>query len=233
MPSPTSQVQKRSALYVDGFNLYHPINDMGEAFLKWASLWKLGKILSEPSGLTLVKVVLCTAVPTDNPGKRDRHTTFNAAQRARGVEVILGHHVVEGISGKRAEKQSDINLALSVILDGLDDVYDTAFLLSADSDQAATGRIFSKRLESKNLISVAPPGRSPPEKLRPFCIKSITLTKHHLECCVMPEMVEGKTGKPITRPASYAPPANWVHPDQRPRGKPSKPPKKWSVGFRA
>ena len=217
MQTSFSQGQKRSALYVDGFNLYHPINDMSEPFLKWASLWKLGEILSAPLGLTLQKATICTALPLDDQAKKDRHNTFLAAQRAHGVTVLDGHYMTEPVTGKRTEKQSDINLALSIMFDGLDDVYDTAFLLTADSDQAATGRFFAERLPAKSLISVAPPGRRPPEKILPYTFRAFSMKKYDLECCVMPEMVTGKTGRVINRPASYAPPGWWVHPDNRPK----------------
>ncbi len=51
---------KRAALYIDGFNLYHPIHDKGESHLKWANLWMLGEIFCRPNALNLVKVVFCT-----------------------------------------------------------------------------------------------------------------------------------------------------------------------------
>jgi hypothetical protein len=120
------QKKPRAAVYIDGFNLYHPIKDSGLNHLKWACLWKLGEMLCAPDGYELAKVVFCTAVPKHLPDSMARHQTFNAAQIARGVLVIKGHHVPE--AGGYSEKQSDINVALSVILDGIDDVYDAAYL---------------------------------------------------------------------------------------------------------
>ncbi|GGC38011.1 hypothetical protein GCM10011371_26780 [Novosphingobium marinum] len=67
----------RAALYIDGFNLYHPIHRMGAVWnhLKWANLWKLGENLAQKQGQRLVKVLFCTAVPStrQDPGKRQRH----------------------------------------------------------------------------------------------------------------------------------------------------------------
>ena len=72
------------------------------------------------------------------------------------------HHVPA--DGGYSEKQSDINVALSVICDGEDDVYDGAFLLSADSDQVATAKFFKARLEEKGkrLFAAIPPGQTYP-----------------------------------------------------------------------
>ena len=225
------KVEQRAAFYIDGFNLYHPIREMGEPHLKCANLWKLGEIICEPHGARLVKTVFCTAVPTHLPDSRDRHNTFNAAQRANGVEVIAGHHIHDG--EKWNEKQSDINVALHLMLDGIDDKYDIAILLSADSDQAATAKLFCERFPDKKLLGVAPPTKAVPNKVQPFCFAHFALSRLTLERCIMGETVAGRTG-PISRPAAYAPPPGWVHPDDRPKGKvPKAPPKgAWSKGVK-
>lgn len=128
--------------------------------LKWACLWKLGEMLCKPEGLKLVKVVFYTAVPDHLPGSFDRHLTFNNALSSRGVEILRGHHVPA--DGGYSEKQSDINVALSVICDGEDDKYDAAFLLSANSDQVATANFFNDRLapQGKVLFATNPPGQN-------------------------------------------------------------------------
>lgn len=225
----------RAALYVDGFNLYHPIDQSGHHHLKWANLWRLGEILASEQGLDLVKAVFCTAVPKHMPDKRDRHNKFIAAQIACGVIVMKGHHVPEE-EGKFSEKQSDINVALSVILDGIDDVYDVAFLLSADSDQVATAHAFKKRLapQGKKLIGAIPLDRTFPTDYTGLGVGVVVVTVDHLEAAIMPEQVQGKSGNMINRPDSYAPPVGWVHPGDRPKGKPPKAPKKgaWSKPFK-
>ena len=225
----------RAALYIDGFNLYHPIDDSGDHHLKWANLWRLGEILCEQDGAELVKVAFCTAVPGHAPDKRDRHNIFNAAQTACGCEVIKGHHVFEPDKDRYAEKQSDINVALAVVLDGIDDVYDIAFLLTADSDQVATARVFSERLAplGKRLVGVAPLGRHVPDGYKKYGVKGFALSRFQLERSVMGATVAGR-GKAIARPTKYDPPADWIHPDKRRTGRPSKAPKKdaWSKGVR-
>lgn len=57
----------RAAVYIDGFNLYHPIHEFGEDFLKWIDLWRLGELICHRHGTRLVKTVFCTAVPKDDP----------------------------------------------------------------------------------------------------------------------------------------------------------------------
>jgi hypothetical protein len=243
-PTGVSAKQQRAALYVDGFNLYHPINRSGQNHLKWASLWRLGELICERGGQQLVKVVFCTAVPKieRDAGKHDRHIRFNSAQEACGVQIVHGHYVpepkeVDGVptgEQKWVEKQTDLNVALQLLFDGLDDVYDIAFLLSADTDQVATARVFNERLRpfGKQLVGVAPPNRKTPAGYGGYGVKGLTLKMFDLERCVMGERLQGPN-KVIIRPAEYAPPIGWLHPNDRPKNKPSKPPKNWGKPVRA
>src|SRR5829696_5166464 len=49
---------------------------------------------------------------------------------------------------------------LHVFDDAHRDVFDHAYLVTADSDQAATARMFSERFQAKKLTAVCPPGRA-------------------------------------------------------------------------
>jgi hypothetical protein len=186
-------------------------------------------MLCAAEGLSLVKVVFCTAVPKHLPGSFERHITFNNAQVARGVEVLKGHHVPEG--GRYSEKQSDINVALSLMLDGEDDVYDTAFLLSADSDQVATARFFKERLapKGKQLLAAIPLGKTFPTDYAGLGVQRRDVSVAMLEWCVMDAQVQGRKGL-INRPPEYEPPEGWQHPRDRRTDKPPRPPKRgaWS-----
>jgi len=233
----SQEPRQRGAVYIDGFNLYHPIKESKQEHLKWSNLWLLGKLLCDRENLDLVKVVFCTALPKHLPESHERHVKFNAAQSANGVFIIKGHHVTDSETGKHSEKQSDINVALSLMMDGVDDVYDVAFLVSADSDQIATGRFFKERLapKGKRMFAVIPFSKIYPSSFVGLGIERRDITIEMIEECLMPEMVQGKTGNPIFRPEQYKPPEGWVHPSDRPKGKPPKAPPKaaWSKGFRA
>lgn len=211
---------QRAAVYIDGFNLYHPIREMGEPFLKWCNLWQLSEIICQPNGLRLARVVFCTAMPLHNPDSLGRHRTFNNAQTASGVKVVEGHYIFNDEIGRHSEKQSDINVALSLIVDAMDDVYDWAFLVSADSAQAATARVLKERFPQKKLAIVAPPNRRPPDKARTYADRSFTITRDQVERALLPNFVKSLDGGFIRRPAEYNPPTGWLHPDQRPKRKP-------------
>lgn len=226
----------RGAVYIDGFNLYYPIKESKLEHLKWSNLWRLGKLLCDAENLDLVKVVFCTALPKHLPESHERHVKFNAAQSANGVTVIKGHYVPDTERQCYSEKQSDINVALSLMMDGCDDIYDSAFLVSADSDQVATGKFFQERLapNGKRLFAVIPFSKTFPAHYVGLGVERRNVTIDMIEACLMPEQVQGKVGI-IWRPEQYKPPEGWVHPDDRPKGKPPRPPKReaWSRPFRA
>ena len=217
--------RSRAALYVDGFNLYHAIERFEEPFLKWINLWNLGELLIPKKTHELVLAKLFTAKRDGDAQSDARRITFINAMRAAGVKDVQGHYLIDpreclkcGHTWKKpTEKQTDINLALAVIMDGLDDQYDYAYLLSADSDQAATARAFRERLPDKTLINVIPPGQTVSAQVMRYAHEKIILTKDHIERVVMGAHVKGFTDNLIRRPDGYAPPEWWVHPDQRPQ----------------
>ena len=217
-------VSIRASFYVDGFNLYHAINDLNEPYLKWNNLRMLASALMPSRSEELVKVTLCTAFYPNDPGKRARHEKYIRAQQHFGVEVIMGHYVHEdmdcrtcqAIWRKPTEKETDINLALALIDYAHMDLFDHAYLVTNDSDQAATAKLFAKRFPLKKLTSVSPPGRRHSQHILGAGAASALITANHLERSVMDPMIEDKKGL-IVRPYEYTPPVGWVHPKDRPK----------------
>lgn len=219
------ETRARAALYVDGFNLYHAINDLEEPFLKWCNLWQLGEILIPSKSERLVRVVFCTAYYPGDHGRRVRHERFVKALEAVGVLVVLGHFVHEDANCRRCghiwkkptEKETDINLALSLYDDAVRDEYDHGYFLTADSDQAATLKLLHKRFPEKKVTSVSPPGRSHSQHILAHSHAKIALSKEHLERSLFEKAVITPGHNPVVRPHEYDPPTGYVPFDQRPR----------------
>ena len=216
---------KRSAFYVDGFNLYHAIADLDQPFLKWCNLWKLAETVIPSKSEILTKVVFCTAYYPGDEKKRWRHEQYILALKNCGVTIVMGHYVKEdwgcrtcGSTWKKpTEKETDINLALSLYEDGVKDIYDKAYLVTADSDQAATAKFFKNAFPKKELITVSPPGRNFSSHIAGIANGKIALNEDHLDRSVLPAIVMG--ARSARRPHEYAPPLDWVHPDDRPQKK--------------
>ena len=216
----------RGAAYIDGFNLYHAVDDLNIAYLKWQNFRRLTELLARGHSKTVERVVFCTAYFPGDFGKRKRHELFVKALDLVGVETIFGHTTNEPMKcnaedcGHRwdapREKETDINVALSLYGDAQRDLFDVAFLFTADSDQAATLKAMRSQFPQKRVIIVAPPRRPASKHLRDLAHATINLTEDHLDQCVLPGLVTSPGRPSIIRPVEYAPPPGWRHPDDRP-----------------
>lgn len=204
----------RAAVYIDGFNLYHAIDDLGANHLKWCNYWRLSEMLIS-AGETLTSVIVATAHHPDFD-KKTRHQLFLAALRNVNVTVLLGHYVKEPrdcrgcgrVWQQPTEKESDINLAVALVDDAHMDLFDTAYLVTSDTDQAAAARLFARRFPDKALVSVAPPGRSHSQHILAHCNgRAMTITPKMIEASLLPATVLGAGRAGVKRPPKYAPPA--------------------------
>jgi hypothetical protein len=193
----------RAGIYFDGFNLYHAVDQLKKPHLKWTNLRSLGELLCRRYGAELQTVVFCTTLPDDDGLQRERHKTFNTAQKAYDVRVLPGHRMLSRDGEKLEEKQSDINLALAVILDAEDGLIDLAIVISADSDQAATAKVFRSRFPDKFFVTVAPPNRGTSEKIEVYAHARYVITPADLEACPLGDRVIGKSGNLVPRPQEY------------------------------
>jgi uncharacterized LabA/DUF88 family protein len=157
----------RASFYIDGFNLYHALDGLGDNSLKWLNLKSLCQSFLRDDN-KLERVVFFTALNTWDKSKRERHVDYINALETVGVEVIKGtfdkpkrfcNHR-ELWCRNYGEKKTDVGIAVNLLGDGYENKYDVAFLMSADSDHVPLPERFNSALGSKkHLFLIAPPGR--------------------------------------------------------------------------
>ena len=201
--------RKRARLYVDGFNLHHAILDLNRRELLWLDLNALGRALL-PSNETLAGV---TWVSAHRPQRRDRMEAllaYEEALRARQVRCLMGHFVVHGDHCQACghqwmdatEKQSDVNLALSVAADAAANRFDTAYIVTTDGDHAATTRFLHESYPDKTVVSVAPPGRGHSRQLLEWAHLRTEIDVGMLERSSLPERILTRSGF-VERPGGW------------------------------
>jgi len=199
---------RRVSVYIDGFNLYHAIDDLGENHLKWLDLWTLSETLIR-SGEIVSAVKYFSAYATWKPEGYRRHQRYVAALEARGVQFIKGRFKEKPMQCKRCqarytaheEKETDVNIGVHLMADGLKDRFDRALVISADTDLNEAVTLAKAEATGKQIDIVAPPKRKGRNSVALF-----EVTVDRLRRSLLPEQIVWH-GRTITRPAEYNPPA--------------------------
>ena len=117
----------RAILYVDGFNLYHAIDELNDHRLKWLSLKDLGQTIIPKRSQALVKVIYFSAFAhyrsAKDPTIVARHERYVAALESTGVEIVLGNfkakprkcHTCKARWQAHEEKETDVNIAVRLV----------------------------------------------------------------------------------------------------------------------
>ena len=205
----------RAACYVDGFNLYHAIDDLRKPHLKWVDLWALADSLVYPDE-TLVAVNYFSAYATWRPAKYARHRKYVEGLERHGVKAFMAHFKSKQRKCLRCnatwtsheEKETDVHIALRVLADAVDDVFDRAIIISADSDLVPVLAMLLDRYPEKRILVATPPGRfAIGRDLRQRANFEMEITKGRIAKCLLPGEICVADGEVIvTRPTDYDPP---------------------------
>jgi uncharacterized LabA/DUF88 family protein len=198
----------RVNVYIDGFNLYHAIDDLNDDTLKWLDVYSLSQnILNKYQVLNKVKYF--SAYATWRPDSYKRHRDYVAALETRGVHAIMGRFKekrlkCKAVCGKEfithEEKETDVNIGAHLIADALQNTFDTALIISADTDLVAVIRLARELVgEHKRVYAVAPPGRYARARELEHLFE---ITKGKVRAAQLPDLIETPSGV-IVRPEKY------------------------------
>lgn len=196
--------------YIDGFNLYHAIDDLHRPHLKWVDLFRLVQsLLRADERIAAVKYF--SAFATWMPDRFARHRDYVAALQACGVTTHMAQfkekhrhcHKCQTRWTAHEEKETDVQIAVHMVADALSGTVDRLIVVSADTDLAPAIRMIAARAPECEIFVATPPGRfrncralGPKLEIRPRRIAD----------CLLPEQVGTASGRIVIRPANYAPP---------------------------
>lgn len=204
-------IQKNVAIFVDGFNLYHAIDDLNEDHLKWVNLWALGeKLLPSDGSEVLVTVKYFSAYATWREQSMRRHQRYVDALRAQGVTIVLGRfkekrnrcRACDARYISHEEKETDVNIGAHLMADALKDRFDRALIISADTDLNGVVDLARREAPNKIFNIVAPPKRRGRNRAALF-----EIPKGKVKSSLLPATIQLDDGRQIERPAVYNPPA--------------------------
>ena len=197
-------------VFIDGFNIYHALEDNPSYHkYKWLNLEKLSKCFVGSKD-TITKNFYFTAYATWNMQKLSRHKIYVEALRLAGVEIIFGAFRRKNrlcrVCNKRyltfEEKRTDVNIAIRLFQTAIAGLWDTALIISGDSDLIPAIQAIKSTFPNKKIGVVIPIGRRA-EELKLATDFHAKIKEKHLKSCQVDDKIRLDGGHVLKRPQSW------------------------------
>ena len=148
-----------------------------------------------------------------SPDKEERQNTYIDAVLSRGgLEIEFGYFLSKRGESRQCgnnwpdyeEKKTDVNIAVRLLDDASDDLFDTALLISGDSDLVPAVESVKARYSTKRLIVAFPPRRSSNDLAR-AAHASLAIGDDKIRGNRLPDPVETAEGIELPAPAGWTP----------------------------
>lgn len=220
----SNPARERVIVYIDGFNLYHGLKDSSLRSSRWLDIVGLCEAILLPhQDLHLVRYF--TAIVKRDAQASGRQTTYlDALVATGGIEIHKGFYQVSNAKMKChqcgdeqarcpsckaryqrfEEKQSDVNMALHLLADAEDDCYDTAMLITGDSDLVPAIALVKQRFPAKNVVAAFPPKRSG-KHIAAVADAALKIEPKHCRQNRLPPIVMTSSGVELHAPEGWLP----------------------------
>lgn len=208
----------RVRVYVDGFNLYYRL--LKRSRYKWTNLSLLASKLVFPSD-SIESIRYFTAdvtVRAGDPGAPSRQQDyFRALKTLPELSIHKGKFLAKEINRPLVgsedkivrvhdteEKGSDVNLASHLLMDGFNDSYEVALVMSQDTDLIQPMRMVVEDLNKILVVAWFESGQ-PGKQLRSIASAVRHVSPKMLLSSQFPNPVVGRGGVKIYRPKEWDP----------------------------
>lgn len=196
-------------VYVDGFNLYFGILESGLINCKWLDIKNLVNSCLSDNQL-LIEIKYFTSRVTNNPEKHKRQSTYLEALETTGIKIIYGLYKSKKVECQNCghlwqfanEKMTDVNIATHLLTDAYEDLFDTAILISGDSDLVPPIKAVHNRFISKSVSVFFPPCRHN-LSVAAAAKGSMILGRKKLNDNQFPNVVLKQSGFKLIKPTSW------------------------------
>lgn len=197
---------RRVAVYVDGLNLHNGL--LSSDLPRWVDLIALGRNVLRP-GQELTGVRYFTSRLVKNAKDQHEQGIYLEAVEAEDLEIVLGRfevrqvrcHQCGSVRQAAEEKQTDVNIAMRLLVDAHRDLYDRAVLLSADSDLLRPVLDVPRLFPGKRVVVGFPPGRVAQELRRRT--PAFRVTKPMVRSSLLPSPVITGAGREVVAPPGW------------------------------
>lgn len=187
---------KRIIFLIDGFNVYHALDDESKYHkYKWLDYSSLAKCFVSPKD-QIVVIFYFTAYTEWNPSEKARHQVFIRALRQKGVKIVFGKfrnkdhmcRICRKEYSTFEEKQTDVNIAITLFQAAINNDFDTAIIISGDSDLIPAIEGIKKIFPAKEIGLVIPIGRRANE-LKDVYDFHMKMKEKHLRSSQFPDSI--------------------------------------------
>lgn len=204
----TNENKERVIAYVDGFNLYFGLKER-YAQAKWLNVYALADSLMKENQV-LVAVKYFTSTVSNDPEKEHRQRTYLSAIGTTSTEIIYGHYKSKPKSCFRCghswrdneEKMTDVNIAVHMLIDAMEDRYDAGLLISGDSDLVPPIKAIHENFPTKRIIVGFPPKRHN-NSVKNVAKGSFTIGRKKLMDAQFENSIELENGYQIQKPEPW------------------------------
>jgi len=198
----------RYCVYIDGFNVYYALQEKSYKKYKWLNYRKLAESIIGKND-SIMGIFYFTAIVRWKQDNALRHKNYIKALRWAKVDTIKGRflekmvrcHLCGQFYKTHEEKRTDVNIALKLLCDAIDDLYDKALILSADSDLIPAIQAVHKYTPEKKIGVMFPIGRNNYD-LKHEADFRVKMPQRLLEMCQFPEKIRIGSNI-IQRPSSW------------------------------
>lgn len=199
--------------YIDGFNLYFGLRGKNWRKYYWLDLVALSRNLLKAQQQLVVARYFTTRIRSNRKNAADmqrQNTYLDALGTLPELSIQYGHYLEKPRQCRSCgatwmdyeEKMTDVNIAVQLLADAFEDRFDTAMIVSADSDLTTPVRQVRNRFPQKRIVIAQPPGRHSSELTR-AATGYFTVGEDKLRQSQLPPSVNRTDGFVLQRPAYW------------------------------
>jgi len=209
-PAPAPQ---RVSAYFDGFNLFFGLKSKGWKQFYWLDVHAVARALLLPhQALVGVKYFTSRVSSAHGDPKQARRQAIylEALATLPATSLYFGHYLSKAVRchacgagwQKHDEKMTDVNIATELLVDAFEDRFDTALLVTADSDLAGPITRMRQLFPAKRVVVVFPPDRAS-KRLEQLATATLHLGRGVLAGAQLPDPVVKPDGFALERPVNW------------------------------
>lgn len=204
---------QRANTYIDGFNLYFGLKSKTWKRYYWLDLCGLSAAFLKPYQQFQHCHYFTARIRNSGGNSQDarRQTLWlDALNTLDNLTIHFGHYLAKEQNCRQChatwtrheEKMTDVNIATQLLVDAYEDYFDTAIIVSGDSDLTTPIKHIHQRFPAKKLIVAFPPGRRS-DQLKRTAHHCFVIGQDKLRNNLMPEIITTTSGYQLHQPEEW------------------------------